>query len=206
MIKIIIYISIFLFFFFNTGVFANENKSVLIPAGSFKMGSDIEEDQKPIHLVFVSAFYIDQYETTQKEFENVMGYNPSQFKNPSLPVENVDWFEANEYCVKIGKRLPTEAEWEKAARGKTQTRYYWENEMSSDFAWYVKNSDRKTHPVGNKQPNFFGLYDISGNVWEWVSDWFEPDYFKFSPFSNPIGPKTGKFKTGTMDILRKTNS
>ena len=172
-----------------------EEKMVLIPAGSFLMGGDTEEDQKPIHLVFLDAFYIDRFETTQKDFKKSMGYNPSRHINANSPVENVDWFEADEYCKKIKKRLPTEAEWEKAARGKKKTKYYWGNNINSNFAWYNRNSRRKTHPIGKKKPNDYGLFDISGNVWEWVSDWFEKDYFKFSPFSNPKGPKTGIFKT-----------
>ena len=174
---------------------ASELEMVLIPAGSYLMGSNIEGDQQPIHLVYVSSFYIDQLETTQRNYEKLMGYNPSRFKGPDLPVENVDWFEANNYCKKIGKRLPTEAEWEKAARSKTKTNYYLGNKIDSKYAWYNKNSNRKTHPVGKKKPNSYGLFDMSGNVWEWVSDWFDSNYYKFSPFTDPKGPKVGEFKT-----------
>jgi formylglycine-generating enzyme required for sulfatase activity len=98
-----------------------------------------------------------------------MGVNPSRFKGDDLPVESITWHEANEYCIKVGGRLPTEAEWEYAARGgTTESRYGNLNEI----AWFQDNSEGRTHPVGGKQPNDYGLYDMLGNVWEWTSDWY----------------------------------
>ena len=120
----------------------------------------------------ISEFYIDKYEVTQREYEQVMGKNPSHFKGcDTCPVESVTWNEANEYCGKVGKRLPTEWEWEKAAKAGTTTSYYWgESEsMAGDYAWYGDNSGNKTHPVGQKKPNGYGLYDMAGNVYEWTN-------------------------------------
>ncbi|MBI3815710.1 MAG: SUMF1/EgtB/PvdO family nonheme iron enzyme [Nitrospinae bacterium] len=140
---------------------------VLIPSGEFMAG-------RPGSLkgMVVSEFYIDKYEVTQREYEQVMGNNPSRFKGcDNCPVESVTWNEAKKYCGKVGKRLPTEWEWEKAAKGGTTTTYYWgESEgMAGDYVWYKNNSDSETHPVGQKKPNNYGLYDMAGNVWEWTS-------------------------------------
>ena len=117
------------------------------------------------------TYSMDKYLVTQAEYEKVMGKNPSYFKGSDLPVETVTWFAATSYCNKAGKRLPTEREWEKAARGGTTSDYYWGNNESDihRYAWYEGNSDRRTHPVGQKEPNRFGLYDMTGNVWEWIA-------------------------------------
>ncbi len=139
---------------------------VMIPAGEFMAG---EPDS--LKGMVLSAFYIDKYEVTQREYEQVMGNNPSEFKGcDNCPVEQVTWFEAKEYCEKVGKRLPTEWEWEKAAKAGTTTTFYWgeSKSMANDYAWYDKNSE-DTHPVGKKKPNKYGLYDMAGNVWEWTS-------------------------------------
>jgi formylglycine-generating enzyme required for sulfatase activity len=140
---------------------------VLIPAGEFLAGSP-----GSLKGMVVSEFYIDKYEVTQREFQQVMGNNPSNFEGcDNCPVDSVTWYEADEYCGKVGKRLPTEWEWEKAAKAGTTTRFYWgESEnMAGDYAWYNKNSDNKTHPVGQKKPNGYELYDMAGNVFEWTS-------------------------------------
>jgi formylglycine-generating enzyme required for sulfatase activity len=171
---------------------------VWIPGGSFGMGSPDGEggaDEHPQHGVRVGGFYIDKMEVTQTEYERVMGHNPANFKGcPNCPVESVPWIGANEYCKKVGKRLPTEAEWEYAARAGTQTKYFWGNEVDSNFAWYDKNSNRKPHPVAEKRPNPFGLADMSGNVWEWCADWYETTYYRKSIEENPKGPDTGEYR------------
>tara|TARA_Y100001936_G_C16071907_1_gene671236 strand:+ start:1415 stop:2134 length:720 start_codon:yes stop_codon:yes gene_type:complete len=172
----------------------SETEMAFIPSGAFMMGAELEPDQSPFHEVFLDSFYIDTYEVTQEDFETIMKYNPSKHKGPSLPVEFVDWFEASEYCKKINKRLPSEAEWEKSVRSSYDSKYYWGNTMDGRFSWFKANSQGKTHPVGEKKPNAYGIYDMSGNVWEWVSDWYDKNYYKNSPYSNPQGPESGKFK------------
>ncbi len=167
---------------------------VKIPAGEFLMGSQESEDEFP-HPVFVSEFWIDIYEVTQKQFQQVMGDNPSDFYAEASPVDQVTWFEAKEYCQKINKRLPTEAEWEKAARAGSTTRYYWGDKILNDFAWYWGNSEKRTHPVGQKKPNAFGLYDMLGNVWEWTGDYYIDNYYPVSPKKDPKGPFTSKYRS-----------
>src|SRR3989338_5443550 len=142
---------------------AEKGNMVMIPASEFMAGSP-----GSLKGMVIDAFYMDKYEVTQREFQQVMGKNYSYFKGcPDCPVEKVTWFEAKEYCGKVGKRLPTEWEWEKAAKAGTTTTYYWgESEsMMGDYAWYESNSGSKTHPVGQKKPNNYGLYDMAGNVW-----------------------------------------
>jgi formylglycine-generating enzyme required for sulfatase activity len=151
-----------------------------IPAGKFLMGSDSE---KPIHQVTVKAFRMGKYPVTQAQYEAVMGTNPSKFgSNPNHPVEQVSWFDAQAFCEKLSQltgqsyRLPTEAEWEYACRAGTQTRFSFGDDQSQlgDYAWFDGNSDSKTHPVGEKRANPWGLYDVHGNVWEWCADqWHE---------------------------------
>ena len=152
-------------------------------------------DEGPEHKVMLDVYYIDKYEVIQKDFETIAGHNPSQFKGPNLPVEKVNWYEANSYCKKIGKRLPTEAEWEKAIKGGYDTTlFYWGDAFDSRYAFTSPFSAGRTHIGGQKKPNKFGLYDMSGNVSEWVADWYSPSYYKESPYKNPKGPKTGSNK------------
>jgi formylglycine-generating enzyme required for sulfatase activity len=178
-------------------------KLVLIRPGKFMMGSpDSEEghkaDEGPQHQVTISKpFYMGVTEVTQAQFEAVMGTNPSKFKGPTNPVESVTWDEAVEFCrrlsEKTGKtfRLPTEAEWEYACRAGTKTRFSFGDSESvlGDYAWCTSNSGGKTHPVGQKKPNAWGLYDMHGNVWEWCADWFG-DYSSGSS-TDPQGPGSG---------------
>ena len=164
---------------------------VLIPAGSFDMESPSGEDgrasdESPVHKVKIpDSFYMGKYEVTQKQWREVMGDNPSYFKGDDLPVEKVSWNDAQDFIKKLNQkegeneyRLPSEAEWEYAARAGTTTQYSFGDDVSklNEYAWYRDNSGSKTHPVGQKKPNFWGLYDMHGNVWEWVQDKRHGDY------------------------------
>ncbi len=164
---------------------------MLIPAGEFDMGSPSNEvgrynDEGPVHHVTISkAFYLGKYEVTQKQWRDVMGTSPSSFKGDDLPVEQVSWNEVQQFIQKLNEkesankyRLPSEAEWEYAARGGTKTRYYFGDDESKlgDYAWFYDNSGSKTHDVGQKNPNPWGLYDMHGNVWEWVQDIYQSSY------------------------------
>jgi formylglycine-generating enzyme required for sulfatase activity len=175
---------------------------IWIEGGTFMMGSGDEgswlssgtfKDEKPAHTVTVDGFYMDKTEVTQEQYEQIMGNNPSKFKDcPTCPVDNLLWSEAEEYCKKAGKRLPTEAEWEYAARAGTRTQFYWGNNMDDNYAWYMGNAHRQTQPVAQTQPNAWGLYDMSGNVSEWCVDWYDANYYRSSPDRNPQGPLSGK--------------
>lgn len=177
-------------------------KMIAINGGTFLMGSnDGEDDEKPVHSVTVSDFYIGENPVTQEQWVAVMGYNHSNIKGDDLPVEGVSWDEIQDFLAKLnaktGKayRLPTEAEWEYAGSGgeNNHTKWAGTNTESSlgNFAWYYDNSNLTTHTVGTKQPNQLGLYDMSGNVWEWCNDWYGADYFANSSQNNPKGASTG---------------
>jgi formylglycine-generating enzyme required for sulfatase activity len=223
-------------------IFADDN-FVLIEGGSFVMGSPLYErgrnrGEMP-HRVKLNPFFMAKYQITQGEYEEVMGANPSIFEGSNLPVENVSWFDALEYCnrrsqqegltpaYKIdikridlnnlnrttrwlvtwnreanGYRLPTEAEWEYAAKGGNETPgdfIFPGTNSHAEAAWYSGNSGGTTHPVGTKDPNKLELYDMSGNVWEWCWDWYG-DYIATTPSNpttaqtNPIGPSLGSHR------------
>ncbi len=169
---------------------------VFIKGGCFTMGNDnAQADEKYEHEVCLEDFYMDRYEMTQARWEKVMGFNPSKNNKADQPVEQVNYHDIQQFIEKSGGacRLPTEAEWEYAARGHAKTRYFWGNVMDGAYAWFEDNSDKTTHPVGQKKPNQFGLHDMMGNVWEWVEDWYSP-YYVGSKETNPTGPKEGENK------------
>ena len=176
---------------------------IYVAGGTFTMGAtaeqgyDAESDEKPTHSVTVSDFYIGKYEVTQAQWKAIMGSSPSYFKGDNLPVENVSWNNIQEFITKLnaqtGKkfRLPTEAEWEYAARGGNQSKGYKYSGRNSisEVAWYDGNSGGKTHPVGQKSPNELGIYDMSGNVFEWCGDWYSS--YSSSSQTNPTGSSSG---------------
>jgi len=188
---------------------------VLIPAGTFQMGSDDGwEDEKPVHTVYLDAFYMDKYEVTNaqyKKFIDATGYkapafwNDSRFNAPNQPVVGVSWYDAKAYAEWAGKRLPTEAEWEKAARGGLIGNKYPNGNSISNNDANIGGIDGNdlwlyTSPVGQFAPNGYGLYDMAGNVREWCSDWLDwadidrhglTHYYAESPARNPTGPSSG---------------
>ena len=175
---------------------------VWVPGGSFYMGSKSGfEDQQPRHKVTIDGFWMGKYEVTQKQWVAIMGSNPSSYAGDLNPVETVSWDDVQGYITALNSQggntflLPTEAQWEYACRAGTATEYYWGDTANADeYAWYDDNSGNTTHPVGQKEPNLFGLYDMSGNVWEWVGDWYSDTYYAQSPQENPTGPESGEFR------------
>jgi formylglycine-generating enzyme required for sulfatase activity len=188
---------------------------VPIPAGTFEMGEKTEPDAPP-HAVRISAFLIDRTPVTQALYEKVMGENPSRWKVPRNPVEQVRWSDAVRFCNKrseldhlepcynltnwscnfdaSGYRLPTEAEWEYACRAGTTTTFYFDDASTrlGEHAWFDRNAGGRPHPVGEKRPNAWGLYDMCGNVWQWCQDLYQADYYTQAPRQDPRGPATGR--------------
>ncbi len=169
-----------------------------VQGGTFQMGSTTgDSDEKPVHSVTLSSYYIGQTEVTQALWNAVMGSNPSYFKGDNRPVEQVSWNDCQTFITEQNRltgehfRLPTEAEWEFAAKGGRQSRgfEYSGSNAIGNVAWYYSNSGSETHPVATKSPNELGIYDMSGNVWEWCQDWFGG--YSRSSQTNPTGPRSG---------------
>lgn len=178
---------------------------VWVPGGCFRMGDTFGDGgpmEKPVHEVCVDGLYVGKYPVTQIQWERVMGTTPSKFFGKQLPVEQVSWDDAQSFISRLnsqsGKkyRLPTEAEWEYAAKGGKEHKFAGTNSALEleDYAWNSQNSGGKTHPVGEKKPNPFGLYDMSGNVFQWCSDWYDENYYGYSPKDNPQGPSAGRYR------------
>jgi len=190
---------------------------VAIPAGWFVMGNDKgAADEKPTHKVWISAFWMDRYEVVQEQFRIYQLPDPSHFKNPKNPLEQINWTDAALYCndrslaeglepcydeetwqcnfSANGYRLPTEAEWEYACRAGTTSKFSFGNDAKQlkSYAWFTENSSGKTHPVGQKKSNPWGFYDMYGNVAEWCNDFYSQSTYRQSPAKDPKGPAEGK--------------
>ncbi len=179
---------------------------VRVDGGTFTMGATPEQqspnnDEKPTHRVTLSSYYIGETEVTQQLWETVMGINPAHFKGGTHPVEYISWNDCQEFIKKLNSltgmdfRLPTEAEWEFAARGgnKSKGHQYSGSNNLNEVAWNRNNSGNETHPVATKVPNELGIYDMSGNVWEWCQDWYQSNYSTLAQ-TNPVGPASGSYR------------
>ena len=178
-------------------------KMIVVQGGTFQMGSndsDASDDEKPVHQVTLNTFSIGETEVTQELWQAVMGNNPSKFKGPKRPVEQVSWERCQKFIQRLNSltgrnfRLPTEAEWEYAARGgkKGNGHKYSGSSDIANVAWYDGNSGNQTHDVGTKRANELGLYDMSGNVWEWCQDW--KGSYSSSSQTNPTDPASGSYR------------
>ncbi len=179
---------------------------VFVEGGKFKMGSNVGgTDEHPVHLVVVNDFYIGKYEVTQRQWRLIMDQdtNKCYFEGcDSCPVERVSWFNVMEFIDRLNQktqmnyRLPTESEWEYAARGGMHSKGYKYSGSDVDITvgWKVGTSNARTHPVGRKNPNELGIFDMTGNVFEWCSDWYSSTWYAISPQTNPTGPDEGNFR------------
>lgn len=181
---------------------------ILIPSGEFLMGSPENvgyPQERPQKRIFLDAFYMDKYPVTVEQYRRFckatgrdMPPEPAWGWIESHPVVNVTWEEASAYAAYYGKRLPTEAEWEKACRAGSATIFHFGDDWSDlgKYAWYTENSAGTTRPVGTREPNAYGLHDMHGNVWEWCSDWYDSNYYSADerPSENPQGPSRGHYR------------
>ena len=178
---------------------------VEVVGGSFIMGNtedgdDTEPNERPTRKVTLSNYWIGKTEVTQQLWQTVMGNNPSYFKGPDLPVDNVSWNDCQQFIKRLNERtgqrfrLPTEAEWEYAARGGTRTNHYLYSggNDATDVGWVWANAKEKTHAVGKRRDNELGIYDMTGNVWEWCQDWY--GYYPTTAQHNPKGARAGRYK------------
>ena len=196
------------------------HEMVLVPAGEFAMGSEEgNPDALPVHTVYLDSYYLDRYEVTNAQYQGFVTAtrrtqsrftDDSNFNDPRQPVAGVTWSDAGDYCEWAGLRLPTEAEWEKAARGVDGLTYPWGNgspdgthanfaDVNSEFAWRDSSTDDGysfTAPVGSYPAGAspYGVYDLAGNLWEWLADWYGENYYAISPGSNPQGPEEGSLR------------
>lgn len=173
-----------------------------VKGGCFRMGDSFDSggaDERPAHEVCVGDFFLGKFPVTQRQWVGVLGKNPSQYQGDDLPVENVSWNDAQAFIkalrLKTGRswRLPSEAEWEYAAGGGKRQKFPGTSREAElgEYAWLESNSGLKTHPVGTRKPNGLGLYDMAGNVWQWVQDRYDRDYYRQSPRLNPKGDPFG---------------
>jgi formylglycine-generating enzyme required for sulfatase activity len=190
-----------------------------IPAGWFEMGSRRGNmNESPPHKVWIDALLMDRFETTQEQYDKLLLGNPSHFVDPKFPVHQVRWSDAALYCnarsraeglqpcyeeksgacdfAATGYRLPTEAEWEYACRAGTSSDYSFGSDPGrlGQYAWYAENSTKRAHPVGEKKPNGWGLFDMYGNVAEWCNDAYDANYYKQTESTNPVGPSHGDLR------------
>lgn len=186
-------------------LFAQKDYWVRVDGGTFVMGcnetdKDCYPDERPKHSVIISTFEIGKYEVTVKEYREYCKATKKQMPKPpsfgwkdDYPIVNITWQDAVDYATWKGCRLPTEAEWEYAARGgnKSQGYLFSGSNNYDEVGWCYENAERKPHPVGQKKPNELGIYDMSGNAWEWCADNYAIFYYEISPASNPKGPDTG---------------
>jgi formylglycine-generating enzyme required for sulfatase activity len=179
---------------------------VFVKGGCYQMGDafgDRRSDEQPVHEVCVDDFYLAKYELTQGQWKALMGNNPSDNQGgDNYPVEKVSWNDVQDFILKLNDktgqsyRLPTEAEWEYAARSGGKPEKYSGGDAVDAVAWYQSTSQGKTHHVGTKAPNGLGIHDMSGNVWEWVQDRYDSGYYNGSPRNNPQGPSSGTHRVG----------
>jgi formylglycine-generating enzyme required for sulfatase activity len=196
---------------------ASDRGTVLVPEACFQMGSPSGDgDERPVHKVCLDAFRMDRTEVSNAQFSRTMGRNPHvddgtcyvwdgaawspgvlprKFRGPNQPAVCVDHDQARDFCGRRGGRLPTEAQWEYAARAGSPADSVWRSEAElGRHAWYRSNSGGSTHAVAQKRPNAWGLHDMFGNAWEWVEDWYGAAYYGESPVSDPRGPEGGAYR------------